>query len=165
MGLTKPWEQHPPPEDAPQPGAQPDPGGEAVVRQLPGTHPDSDTGAVAVPGETGPPRGVVAWRQARQAAAGTRDTIAATYDGTVYRDRPPALRDQRVRLARLDDPAGVPLLRVLLQAAGAVGLALNAYDYARAWSVRRPARLLLVGLWLRLWPLLLITQAAWGWPL
>lgn len=170
MGLTKPWEQpteteaaDPAPDPEPEPGPPQtgpgQPGRVAEVRTLPGVEAASGSGAVA------PSRAGLAASQAAQAAREAGGTAAAVWQGTAYRDRPPSLRDQRVYLARVQAPAGVPALRRLVQAVGAVGLALNAYDYTRAWASRRPARLLLGGLALRLWPLLLTIQLVWGWPL
>lgn len=160
MGLTKPWEAEPAPE--PDSETPEDAAPVAEVHRLPGT--EAASTEVAVPGAGSPGRGALVRAQIRGAAAEAGSTAAATVDGTVTRDRPPSLADQHAHLTRREDPAGVPALRVVAQGLEWVGLALNAWDYARAWAVRRPGRMPL-GLFLRLGPLLVATQLLWGWPL
>lgn len=78
--------------------------------------------------------------------ADARETGTAALDGSVYRSRPPALRDMHARITRAEWAGDVPALRVAGQVAGWIGLVLNAVLYTAAWVLRRPLRWLVTAL-------------------
>lgn len=75
--------------------------------------------------------------------AEVRETGTGALDGSVWRSRPPSLRDIHTRAQRAEWAGGIEPLRVVGQAFGFVSLLLTAAGYALLWVARRPARLLL----------------------
>lgn len=72
-----------------------------------------------------------------------RETSTAAIDGSVWRARPPALRDMHVRVQRADWAAGIKPLYVAGLVFGYLSLLVTAVGYGLLWVARRPARLLL----------------------
>lgn len=65
----------------------------------------------------------------------------AAIDGSVWRSRPPSLRDIHARVERAEWAAGLRWLAVPGIAFGYVSLAITALGYAVLWIARRPSRL------------------------
>lgn len=161
MALRVPWESPRLPDDAPEddpkaPAPAPAParareggdGGELLA------FPGSD---VAQGDDAG---GLVRVR----AAGGTwlseaSQTAGAALDGSVFRSRPPALRDMHARVSRAEWAGDIGALRIAGQALGWVGLVLNTVLYGAAWATRRPVRLLVTV------ALIAAVVVKWGWPL
>lgn len=68
-------------------------------------------------------------------------TAHAAIDGSVWRARPPSLRDMTARTTRAEWAGGWPALRVAGQVYGHVATVAVAGLYAVAWVIRRPLRL------------------------
>lgn len=153
MGLS-PWEPVSDPGVASNMGPQlgalapaPAPAREAVA----GQDADRESGGevVAFPG-TGPTG--AAGRDGSRAAGvvsvwftDASDTGRAALDGSVWRARPPALRDLHARVARAEWAGDVPALRGAGQVFGYASLAATAVLYAVAWLVARPLRAAVAG--------------------
>lgn len=71
------------------------------------------------------------------------ETARAALDGSVWRARPPSLRDIHTRARRAEWSGGVPALRTAGQWFGWVSLVITAVGYALLWLARRPSRLVL----------------------
>ncbi|RFU39110.1 hypothetical protein DZF91_24140 [Actinomadura logoneensis] len=79
---------------------------------------------------------------AREWLAEAGQTAAHAVDGTVWRARPPALRDSAARLQRAEWSGGVPLLRWLGWIYGYPALGARAVLLGLAWLLDHPSRLL-----------------------
>ncbi len=130
--------------------ANPAPEGKASgeVLPFPGTNQplgtDSDTTPTVEVAHEKPNAATTRWRSAATAWAGeARESVTAAVDGSVWRARPPALRDIHARLERAEWAGDIPALRVVGQGFGYLSLALTAVGYGLLWIARRPSRLLL----------------------
>lgn len=162
MGLTNPWKSPKPAPDEPAgraPNCRPEP--EPAHDRAPARE-TADRGAEEAPGE------VVAFPGAESVEAAesdeqpgllgrarglaaswyveARETGAAALGGSVYRSRPPALRDMHARITRAEWAGDIPVLQVAGQVAGWIGLVLNAVLYTAAWVLRRPLRWIVTAL-------------------
>ncbi|SDP96716.1 hypothetical protein SAMN04487905_12127 [Actinopolyspora xinjiangensis] len=82
----------------------------------------------------------------KAAAAWTSEagsSARAALDGSVWRARPPSLRDIHTRARRAEWSGDIPALRAAGQWFGWVSLVITAVGYALLWLARRPSRLLL----------------------
>lgn len=70
-----------------------------------------------------------------------KETATAAWDGSMYRARPPSLRDIRVRAQRAEYAGDIDLLRRIGAGFGWVSVVVTAIGYALLWIARRPARL------------------------
>ncbi|MBA8825307.1 hypothetical protein FHX42_002658 [Saccharopolyspora lacisalsi] len=87
------------------------------------------------------------WRAAATVwAAEARETATRVVDGSVWRSRPPALRDIHIRAQRAEWAGDIPALRTAGVWFGYVSLALTAAGYGVLWVVGRPARLAVAAL-------------------
>lgn len=147
MALASPWSAEPDPEpdeNTQQGQSEPDPAaGDADT--------GSDTSAEIVPLPTAQPAETHDRSPARQQLPNVarawyvegRDTAKASLDGSVWRERPPSLRDMHARIDRAEWSGDIPALRAAGQAFGYLSLALTAAGYSALWVVRRPLRLAL----------------------
>lgn len=76
-------------------------------------------------------------------ASEARESLTASIDGSVWRARPPSLRDIHARAQRAEWAGDIPALRAAGQWFGWVSLVITAVGYALLWLARRPSRLLL----------------------
>ncbi|MGI5208959.1 hypothetical protein ACQEU6_46275 [Spirillospora sp. CA-108201] len=101
----------------------------------------------AEPGE-GPGRGELVPAALAEAAqvwwAEASTTVSQALDGSVYRARPPALRDSAVRLQRAEWSGGMPLLRWAGWIYGYPALAVRAVLMCALWLLDHPTRLLIL---------------------
>lgn len=76
-------------------------------------------------------------------ATEARESATAAADGSVWRARPPSLRDIHTRTLRAEWAGDIPALRTAGRCFGYVSLTLTALGYALLWVARRPSRLVL----------------------
>lgn len=76
-------------------------------------------------------------------ASEAKESAEAAIDGSVWRNRPPSLRDIHTRAQRAEWAGDIPALRAAGQWFGYVSLAITAVGYALLWVARRPSRLAL----------------------
>src|SRR5699024_1083179 len=69
------------------------------------------------------------------------NTARAAVDGSVWRARPPALRDIHARITRAEWAGDIPALRIAGQAFGYAALVMTAAGYGLLWVLSRPLRL------------------------
>ncbi|MEV3927035.1 hypothetical protein [Actinomadura coerulea] len=121
-----------------EPGAEASggPGGE-VVPLFPGAGADAASGR----GELVP---AALAEAARVWWAEVSVTVHQALDGSVYRARPPALRDSAVRLQRTEWSGGMPLLRWAGWIYGYPALAVRAVLMGALWLLDHPTRLIVL---------------------
>ncbi|RCW45139.1 hypothetical protein DFQ14_103103 [Halopolyspora algeriensis] len=133
-------------EAVPQPTESADTAGEVVP--FPGIttsqDTDSDSTGQMAPTEQVPLAKRSGWNSAAAVwAVEARETAAAAMDGSVWRARPPSLRDLHARVQRAEWAGDIPALRAVGQWFGYLSLAITAIGYALLWIARRPFRLVL----------------------
>lgn len=129
-------EHEPAPERARSYEADEPTAGQAKVVPL-RDHPPSKTESDQHTRSTGVQRAAQVW------VSEAKESAEAALDGSVWRARPPSLRDIHTRAQRADWAGDVPALRTAGQGFGYVSLAITAVGYALLWLARRPSRLAL----------------------
>lgn len=99
---------------------------------------ETDGEVVAFPGRATPRPPAVVQVWIREA----KDTAGRAVDGSVYRARPPALRDSFERLRRAEWAGGNPVLLWVGRIYGAIALVIRAGLLGVCWLLDHPTRLL-----------------------
>lgn len=136
-------------ETATKPSDTAEHGGEVVP--FPGAdrpeNTDGDRAAEIELTDEAPSAATSRWRSAAATwVTEARETATAAVDGSVWRARPPSLRDLHTRARRAEWAGDIPALRAAGQWFGYASLAITAVGYALLWIARRPSRLVLTAL-------------------